>query len=129
MRIAFQDLLNLQGEAVHAAAHVGRPRRQPDPHVRRRHDHPRSAVMTRRKVARLTSLPTRTRLPSGKLISIVSAAALVDDGIAAAAGGASMRRTGTKRAGDIPTRRPRRSRLRHVLNRFGYTSCRAATAL
>ena len=110
VRIAFQHLLYLQSEAVHPAAHVGRPRCQPDPHVRRRHDHPRSAVITRRKVAKLTSLPTRTRLPSGKVISIVSAVALGDGGIAAVGGGASRRRTGTKRAGNLPTRRPRRSR-------------------
>jgi hypothetical protein len=53
---------------------VDRPRRQPDPHVLRRHDHPRSAVMTRRKVARLTSLLTRNRLPSGKVLPIVAGA-------------------------------------------------------
>ena len=44
MRIALQDLLNLQGETVHAAAHVGRAgasqTRTPDG----RHHHPRNAT-------------------------------------------------------------------------------------
>ena len=60
MRIAFQDLLNLQRETVHATAHVGRPSRQPEPHSRGDWDHPRNAIKTRRSAARLTSLPTRT---------------------------------------------------------------------
>ena len=49
MRIAFQDLLNLQRQTVHAAAHVGRPSRQPDPHTRGDRDHLRNAPSTRRK--------------------------------------------------------------------------------
>jgi hypothetical protein len=34
VRVATEALLHLQGQAVHAAAHVGHPRRQPHPHPR-----------------------------------------------------------------------------------------------
>jgi len=33
MRIPMQRLLNLQSETVHATTHVGRTRRQPNPHT------------------------------------------------------------------------------------------------
>jgi len=80
-------LLHLRCRAVEAAAHVGVPAGEPDAYIGRqresddrllphrsalRPDHPRSTVTTRHSAVRLTPPPTRTRLPSGKTISIVS---------------------------------------------------------
>jgi hypothetical protein len=73
VRVTLQHLLNLQRQAVHAAAHVGVPIGQPHPHANRRHDHRRTALMTRRRVARPTSAPTRIQVPSGSAISIRAA--------------------------------------------------------
>jgi hypothetical protein len=41
MRIALQRLLHLEGQAIHAAAHVGMARRDPHPHIRRNRNHRR----------------------------------------------------------------------------------------
>src|SRR6476646_2541656 len=71
MRIAPQRLLNLQGETVHPTAHVGRTSRQPDADTRRRDNPRRSTVITRRSVAKPTSCPTLTDVPSGSVISIL----------------------------------------------------------
>src|SRR6516162_10203348 len=70
MWIAVQRLLNLQGKTVHPAPHVGRTSRQPDANTRRWNDHRRRTVITRRSVARPTSCPTFTDVPSGSVISI-----------------------------------------------------------
>ena len=75
MRITLQCLLHLQGEAIHAATHVGDAGSEPDPYAGGRDDHPRSTDMTRRSATRLTSLPTRTHVPSDSSISIRSASA------------------------------------------------------
>ncbi len=69
MRITLQRLLNLQGQAVHAAAHIRVAVGQPYPHAARRDDHRRTALITRRSVASPTSAPTRMQVPSGKVIS------------------------------------------------------------
>ncbi len=71
MRIAPQRFLDLQGETVHPTAHVGRTRRQPDADIRRRDNHRRSTVITRRSVPKPTSCPTLTDVPSGNVISIL----------------------------------------------------------
>ena len=62
-------------EAIHAATHVGDAGSEPDPYAGGRDDHPRSTDMTRRSATRLTSLPTRTHVPSDSSISIRSASA------------------------------------------------------
>ncbi len=72
-RVLPEMLLHRPRQAIEALAHVGHASRQPHTNTGRRRDHPRSAVMTRRSAARLTSLPTRSRLPSGNTTSIVSA--------------------------------------------------------
>jgi hypothetical protein len=140
VRVACQSLLNLQCKAVHAAAHVGRPSRQPDPHTRGDRDHPRNAVNTRRNAARLTSLPTRTWRPSPSSISIRPER---DGGRAAAdedpssrwgrpaleGGAASCICTGTKTANSGATRRPSRTWRRQLNTRLSQTPCRAATSL
>src|SRR5690348_10936012 len=71
VRVATQRLLNLQGKTVHAPTHVGRTRRQPDANTRRRDNHRRSTVSTRRSVTKPTSSPTLTDVPSGRVISIL----------------------------------------------------------
>ena len=71
MWITMQRLLNLQGKTVHPATHVGRTRCQPDANTGRRDNHQRSTVITRRSVARSTSCPTFTDVPSGSVISIL----------------------------------------------------------
>jgi hypothetical protein len=70
MWIAPQRLLNLYRETIHAATHIGHTGRQPDMNPGRRRYHPRSAAITRRNVARLTSCPARTIVPSTSVISI-----------------------------------------------------------
>jgi hypothetical protein len=70
MGIALQRLLNLLRQPVHAAPHVGRSRRQPDPNARRNRDHPRNTPSTQRSAAGPTSPPTRTSVPSAGVISI-----------------------------------------------------------
>ena len=71
VRIALQALLDQECQAVHALAHAGDAGRHPDPHARRDGDHPRKAASTRRRAAKLTSLPTRTWRPSLSSISIM----------------------------------------------------------
>src|SRR6476659_5301973 len=71
MWIALQRLLNLQGKTIHPTTHVGRTRCQPDANTRRRNNHRRSTVITRRSVTRPTSCPTLTDVPSGSVISIL----------------------------------------------------------
>ena len=71
MRIAVQRLLNLQSETVHPTAHVRRASCQPDANTRRRDNHRRSTLITRRSVTRPTSCPTLTDVPSGSVISIL----------------------------------------------------------
>ena len=84
MRIVMQRLLNLQGKTVHSTAHVGRTRRQPDANTRRRDNHRRSTLITRRNVTKPTSCPTLSDVPSGSVISILPSGTcsgpLVDDG-------------------------------------------------
>lgn len=53
MRITVQRLLDLQCEAIHTAAHICCTRGEPHTHSGGRNNHPRSAVITRRKVSRL----------------------------------------------------------------------------
>ena len=64
MRITMQRLLNLQGQALHPAALVGRPRDQPDPYTCWWRNHPRSTVSTRRSVTRLSPCPILMSLAS-----------------------------------------------------------------
>src|SRR6185437_4864631 len=71
MWIALQRLLNLQGKTIHPTTHVGRTRCQPDANTRRRNNHRRSTVITRRSIVRPTSCPTLTDVPSGSVISIL----------------------------------------------------------
>jgi hypothetical protein len=70
--VTLESLLNLQGQPLHATAHICMTGRDPDPTTRWNRDQDRSAVNTRRSAARLTSRPTRTRCPSPSSISIRS---------------------------------------------------------
>src|SRR5438309_3521319 len=74
MRIAPQGLLNLKGQAVHAAPHIRSSDRKPDPHTRGNRDHRRSSTSsTRRSACASTPLLTRTRYLPARSISMVSA--------------------------------------------------------
>jgi hypothetical protein len=116
MRIAPQRLLNLQGETVHPASHVRRTGRQPDANPRRRNNHLRSTVITRRRVTRPTSCPTLIDVPSGSVISILPSGAcsvpFVGDGLTWPApspfAGSLIACTGKKTGGDSGLRTPRR---------------------
>jgi hypothetical protein len=84
MWIAMQRFLNLQGKTVHPTPHVRRTGRQPNPNPRRRNNHRRSTVITRRSVTKPTACPTLMDVPSGSVISILPSVAcsvpLADDG-------------------------------------------------
>ena len=84
MWIAMQRLLNLQGKTVHPTPHVRRTGRQPNANPRRRDNHRRNTVITRRSVTKPTSCPTLMDVPSGSVISILPSGAcsmpLADDG-------------------------------------------------
>ena len=76
MRIALQDFLDLQCQAVRAAPHIGSPDRKPHPYARGNRDHRRpSTSSTRRRVSPSKQLPTRIRYLPATSISIVSATA------------------------------------------------------
>ena len=110
MGIALQCLLDLQRQAVHAAAHVADAGGQPDPNTRRDRNHPRSTATIRRRAAWLTVSSTRTRTPPGNSISIEAGlattygagadAGLGRGGCFSTARGSSTRRTGTSRKAD-----------------------------
>src|SRR5205823_13196857 len=76
MRIAPQGLLNLTGQAVHAAPHIRSSDRKPDPHTRGNRDHRRSRTSsTRRTACASTPLLPRTRYLPAKSILMVAATA------------------------------------------------------
>src|SRR5689334_9737198 len=69
--VAPQHLLHLEGEPVHAAAHVGVAGREPDPRATRERDHrPTSARSAAVTTVGSAVLEIRTRLPSASSISI-----------------------------------------------------------
>ena len=134
VRIAMQRLLNLQGKTVHPTTHVGRTSCQPNANTRRRDNHRRSTVITRRSVARPTSCPTFTDVPSGSVISI-----LPPDDCSAPAGAGSVTcrasspvvrsrsvRTGRNTGGDSGLSTPRRAWLRQFHSRPRLISYRRA---
>ena len=135
-RVELQHLLNLTGQTVETAAHVGRSGGEPDPRTRRQRDHPRSAATTRRSATRLTSAPTRRRLPSGSSISIWSAGAvggfggagcIVSAGRDLAVGAALATCTGRNDAGGSGRNVPRRTCARQFHSNPRLTSLRSAT--
>ena len=136
MRIAPQRLLNLQGETVHPASHVRRTGRQPDANPRRRNNHLRSTVITRRRVTRPTSCPTLIDVPSGSVISILPSGAcsvpIVGDGLTWPApspfAGSLIACIGKKTGGDSGLRTPRRTWLRQFHNSPRLISYRRATS-
>src|SRR3954466_15102001 len=84
VRIAPERLLDEQGQAVEALAHVRVPRREPHPHAGRNRDHERvRTAMTRASAAPFTSLSTITRHPPASTISITPRTPAPDDAIAA----------------------------------------------
>src|SRR3954447_19126429 len=113
MGIAPQRLLYLKRQTIHTTTHVCDARREPHPHTRRWNNHPRSTNITRRSAARFTSLPTRTRLPSGRLISICPSfsGSTGNAGAELTADGAGPLTTCTGRNADTAARvsRPRRA--------------------
>src|SRR5271154_3406220 len=95
MRIALQTLLNRQGQALHAAAHVRVPSGNPDPDPARYRDHRRLRTSrTRPNASASTFSSTLTRLPAPSSISIrprrlrgeIAAGASIDGTLSAAAG-------------------------------------------
>src|SRR6516225_3937712 len=137
MWIAEQRLLNLQRETVHATAHVSRTSRQPDANTRRRDNHRRSAVITRRSVARPTSCPTLTEVPSGSVISILppdtaGSGPLADDGsicfVPLPFADPLIVCTGRNTGGGSGLSTPRRTWLRQFHSRPRLTSYRRATS-
>ena len=124
MWIAMQRFLNLQGKTVHSAPHVRRTGRQPNTNARRRNNHRRSTVMTRRSVTKPTSCPTLIDVPSGSVISILPSGAcsvpLADDGSICPApspcAGSLIGCTGKKTGGASRLSTPRRTWLRQFHN-------------
>src|SRR5829696_5656953 len=71
VRIATEGLLDLEREAIHAAAHVGMACRQPDPHAGGDGNHRRSSTSsTRARAAESTPASTMTCRPPGSTIAI-----------------------------------------------------------
>src|SRR6202051_5406439 len=117
MGIALQTLLNRQSQALHAAAHVGVARRDPDPDAARYRDHRRLRTSrTRPNASASTFSSTRPRVPSPSSISIrprrfragIAAGASIDPTLSAAA---AVTRTGTRRGppeATVARRAPRR---------------------
>src|SRR5271170_4429748 len=114
--VTLEPLLNLQGQPLHATAHVCMTGRDPDPTTRWNRNQARSAVSTRRNAARFTSRPTRTRRPSPSSISIRSdrvseradgarSGSLVDD---LGSIGAASTRTGTNAGVSLSRKVPSR---------------------
>ena len=125
MRIAAERLLNLQGETVHAAPHIGPPHGKPHTYTRREGDHRRSsASSTARNVAALTPEPTRMRVPCRNSISIPSSGGAAD-------GGGSLR-SGVTTTGTIDGSADAADvslyRLRHVKTMLVFTPYCWATA-
>jgi hypothetical protein len=124
MWIAMQRLLNLQGKTVHPTPHVRRTGRQPNANPRRRNNHRRSTVITRRSVTKPTSSPTLIDVPSGSVISILPSGAcsvpLADDGSTCPApspfAGSLIVCTGKKAGGASGLSTPRRTWLRQFHN-------------
>src|SRR5438034_7102231 len=68
MRIAPQGLLNLKGQAVHAAPHIRSSDRKPDPHTRGNRDHRRSSTSsTRRSACASTAAADADTILAGKI--------------------------------------------------------------
>src|SRR5215831_3206567 len=73
MRVPTQNLLNLQGQSVHALAHVGAADRQPHPDTRGNRDHRRAnAATTAATKAGDTEAGIRTRASPENSISIAA---------------------------------------------------------
>ena len=123
MGVATKRFLDLQRQPVHAAAHVGHPRRQPHPDIRWNRDHRRSrTAITRARAAASTPASTMMRRPFATMISMRPI------GEAPLSGRVSgMIIAGTKpgaRSAD-PTRSARKAR-RHVYSKPGEIPCRRA---
>lgn len=72
MRVAAKPFLHLQREAVHAAAHVRHPARNPHLHPGRKGDHDASRTgNSRARIVGSSEVGIVSRRPFGKLISIV----------------------------------------------------------
>src|SRR5450631_4585080 len=72
VRIALQRLLHLQGEAVHATAHVGMARRDPHPHARGNGNHRRGSAFiaaAARSGSTAPEIRRRTPRPNSSSIS------------------------------------------------------------
>jgi hypothetical protein len=136
MRIALQRLLDLQSQAVLAPAHVGRPSRQPDPHTRGDRDHLRNAPSTRRNAGVPTSRPTRSVVPSRRVISIAASPTTCcrrdeDDllaGVGSGGGTSHITCTGRNCRSACDLSVPARTWRRQFHNRPRLTSCRRATS-
>ena len=118
------------------SAHVGCTGRQPDPHARWRCDHPRSAVITRRSITRLTSRPIRMAVPSVSVTSIpppaVSASVRHAGGSVCRLGssgrGSLVNCTGRNTGAGSGPSVPQRTWWRQFHNKPRLRSCRRATS-
>ena len=72
-RILTEVVLSQRRKAIETAAQVCMPARQPDMHVRRRSNHPRSPTITARSIATGVSPQIRTLPPDGRMTSIAAA--------------------------------------------------------
>ncbi len=71
--ILTEMVLGQRREAIETAAQVCMPARQPDMHVRRRRNHPRSPAITARNIATGVSRRIKTLPPDGRTTSIAAA--------------------------------------------------------
>src|ERR1035437_6557321 len=86
--IALETLLNLQGQSLHAASHVGVARRDPDPTARWNRDHRRCRTCStgaRAAASTLVSTMTRRSLPTTITIRPRARAASIVGAVSAAA--------------------------------------------
>src|SRR4029077_729093 len=111
MGIALKAFLNRQGQALHAAAHVGVAGRDPDPDAARYRDHRwLRTSRTRPNASASTFSSTLTRLPSPSSISItprrfrpgIAAGASIDRRLSAEG---AVTSTGTRRAAEATVAR------------------------
>src|SRR5258707_3159435 len=113
VRVAAECFLNLQGQPVHALAHVRPTDRKPHPHPGGDWDHRRSSTSsTSRSVDALTPSPTRTRYPANTTsISSLAPAGAVATGWSGITGTGINRSPASSAAAPRQRRRPAKTRV------------------
>src|SRR3984893_9220730 len=114
--VTLETLLNLQGQPLHAASHVGVAGCDPDPTARWNRDHRRSRTCsTRARAASSTpvSLMTRRSLPTTIIIRPLAGAASTAGAVSAAATTIAGTKPACCASGPVGSRRNER---RHITN-------------